>query len=254
MKGSFDSRSSSFIDAHRQNRRRRYSISSPHVFESRAGTTVRHNDTLHKQSSRVDLSDVSSNVLFAFNQKRSEKYDILSKLNVGAFGATYLIRDSNDGQTYLLKRIDSSLPDPFRQRLFAERRLLSSLKSSYILALVAAYVDSDHHCFAMKFEHVSGLTLLHLLRRFRWFEEAAVAFYLAQIVLAFEYLHELQIIYVSVSASSRRPPPRSIKSAAQSQTGNDPSHRAGLSQAERLRVCQTTIHTLRLDLLSRRCA
>ena len=54
----------------------------------------------------------------------------------------------------------------------------------------------EHNCFSMKFEYISGITLLHLVRQFRWLEESAVAFYSAQIVLTFEYLHELNIIYV----------------------------------------------------------
>ncbi|CAF1047577.1 unnamed protein product [Adineta ricciae] len=192
MKISPSIHSHSFIDAQRQNRRRRYSLSSPQLFESRADTSLHHSDTL---STKIHSISSNSNLLFPSNETDAEKYDILSKLNTGAYGSSYLIRDSNDGQIYLLKRIDDSLPDRFRQRLWEERRLLGCLKSNYILPLISAYTDTQHHCFSMKFEYINGITLLQLLRRFRWFEESVVAFYSAQIVLAFEYFHELNLIY-----------------------------------------------------------
>ncbi len=201
MEKSLSIQSPSFIDAQRQNRRRRYSISSPQIFESRAGTTIRRSDLHINRLSRRNFSKTysissNSNLLFPLTKNQNEKYDILSKLNLGAFGATYLIRDSNNGQMYILKRIDCALPNEFRQRLFEERRLLGSLKSNYILSFISAYLDMEHNCYSMKFEYINGFTLLHLLRQFRWFEESAVAFYSAQIVLALEYLHELNIIYV----------------------------------------------------------
>ncbi|CAF4125688.1 unnamed protein product, partial [Rotaria sp. Silwood2] len=200
MEKSFSRKTHSFINAQRQNRRRRYSISSPNVFESRAGTVVGQFDNIINRLSRTNISKThsissNSNLLFSSTNNDLEKYDILSKLNIGAYGATYLIRDSNDGQMYILKRIDYYLPDIFRKRLFEERRLLGLLKSNYILSLISSYIDMEHKCFSMKFEYISGITLLHLVRQLRWFEESAVAFYSAQIVLAFEYLHELNIIY-----------------------------------------------------------
>ena len=203
MKISPSIHSHSFIDAQRQIRRRRYSFSSPQILESRADTALQHSAALSKTIPREKFPKIcsissNSNRLFPSNETNPEKYDILSKLNTGAYGSSYLIRDSNDGQIYLLKRVDDSLPNRFRQHLLEERRLLGCLKSDYILALISAYMDTQHHCFSMKFEYVHGLTLLQLLRRFRWFEESVVAFYSAQIVLAFEYFHELNLIYVSI--------------------------------------------------------
>lgn len=188
MEKSSSIKSVTFIEAQRQNRHRRYSINSPNLFESRAGAIAR----LLKTNSFLSKSNHS----FSSVNADLEKYDILSKLNIGAFGASYLIRDSNNGQMYILKRIDYNLPTVFRERLLNERNLLNALKSNYILSLISSYFDKEHHCFSMKFEYISGVTLLHLLRQVRWFEESVVAFYSAQIVLAFEYLHELNIIYV----------------------------------------------------------
>jgi serine/threonine protein kinase len=198
MKKNFSHKSQSFIHAQRENRRRRYSISSPQIFESRAGKTIRQSDINLHRLSRQNFSKTYSNtnLLFPLRKNSIEKYDILSKLNLGAFGATYLIRDSIDGQMYILKRIDCRLPNQFCQRLFEERRLLGCLKSNYILTLISSYIDMEHNCYSMKFEYINGRTLLHLLRQYRWFEESTVAFYSAQIVLALEYLHELNIIYV----------------------------------------------------------
>ena len=203
MKTSINAKSKSFIDAQRQNRRRRYSLSSPNLFESRAGTPVRQPDAIIRRLSRQNFSKTysNSNLLFPLINNETEKYNILSKLNIGMFGATYLIRDSNDEQMYVLKRINLNLSNDFRRRLFDERRILGCLNSNYILSLISSYMDLKHNCFSMKFEYINGITLLHLLRQFRWFEESAVAFYSAQIVLAFEYLHELNIIYVKNNSS-----------------------------------------------------
>jgi hypothetical protein len=201
MKNSLSNKSYRFIDAQRENRHRRYSINSPQIFESRAGTSVRQSDININRLSRRNFSKTysissNSNLLFPLRKNQLEKYDILSKLNLGTFGATYLIRDSNNGQMYILKRIDCNLPNVFREHLFEERRLLGSLKSNYIISLISSYIDIEHNCYSMKFEYINGITLLHLVRQVRWFEESTVAFYCAQIVLALEYLHELNIIYV----------------------------------------------------------
>jgi serine/threonine protein kinase len=197
MEKSLSIKSPSFINAQHENRRRRYSISSSYKFDSRSGTPIRRSDIIINRLSRRNLN---SNKLFPLINNEIEKYNILSKLNIGMFGSSYLIRDSNDGQMYILKRIDYKIPDEFRQRLFEERCLLGCLKSNYILSLISSYMDIKHNCYSMKFEYINGITLLHLLRQIRWFEESAVAFYCAQIVLAFEYLHELNIIYVRINS------------------------------------------------------
>ncbi|CAF3611148.1 unnamed protein product [Rotaria sp. Silwood1] len=172
MEKSFSIKTHSFINAQRQNRRRRYSISSPNLFESRAGAVVQQYDNIINRVSHINFSKThsissNSNLVFSSTNYDLEKYDVLSKLNI----------------------------DIFRKRLFEERRLLGFLKSNYILSLISSYIDMEHKCFSMKFEYISGITLLHLVRQLRWFEESTVAFYSAQIVLAFEYLHELNIIY-----------------------------------------------------------
>ena len=177
MANSLSIQSPSFLDAQRQNRRRRYSISSPQIFESRAGRTIKQSDIdLHRLSRRNFSKTYSissnTNLLFPLRKNQLDKYDILSKLNHGAFGGTYLIRDSLDGQMYILKRQDCHLPDQFREHLFEERRLLGCLKSNYILALISSYIDMEHHCYSMKFEYINGRTLLHLVRQFRWLEES----------------------------------------------------------------------------------
>ena len=194
--------SRSFIDAQQENRRHRYSINSSQLSESRAGKSIRQSETNLNRLSRQKFSQTYSissntNLLFPLKNNQIEKYDILSKLNFATYGSTYLIRDSFDGQIYLLKRINSNLPDKFRQLLFEERRLLGSLKSNFIISLISSYIDIEHNCYSLKYEYMNGLTLLHLLRKYRWFEESVVVFYSAQIVLAFEYLHQLNIIYVN---------------------------------------------------------
>jgi serine/threonine protein kinase len=205
MEKNLSIKSPSFIAAQRENRRRHYSISASYKFESRAGTPIRRSDIVINRLSRRNFSKTysNSNLLFPVINNEIEKYNILSKLNIGMFGASYLIRDSNDGQMYILKRIECQLPNEFRRRLFEERRLLGCLKSNYILSLISSYMDIKHNCYSMKFEYISGITLLNLVRQIRWFEESSVAFYSAQIVLAFEYLHELNIIYVRICSSRK---------------------------------------------------
>lgn len=149
--------------------------------------------TIHILNMREENSSSSSSY---FSSTSNEKFQIVTPLNRGKFGQTFVIRDFNDGRFYLLKQIDHSLPDRFRSYLYQERDLFTRLKSNWILSLISSFFDLDRQCFSMKFELNSGLTLYHLLRRFRWFEESAVAFYAGQIVLVFEYLHDLKIIYV----------------------------------------------------------
>ncbi|CAF5054541.1 unnamed protein product, partial [Rotaria sp. Silwood1] len=94
MEKSFSIKTHSFINAQRQNRRRRYSISSPNLFESRAGAVVQQYDNIINRVSHINFSKThsissNSNLVFSSTNYDLEKYDVLSKLNIGAYVATY---------------------------------------------------------------------------------------------------------------------------------------------------------------------
>ncbi|CAF0801031.1 unnamed protein product [Didymodactylos carnosus] len=187
-------------------RRRKYSLTSPRIFESSPGYCQ---TTVISGSKRFNFQQLYSIDLDTLFPSSNEKYDIIRKLSSGAYCSSYSIRDSVNNQIYLLKRYElknvspkSSLGENIYKRMHEERRLLGALQSNYILTFISSFTEYDQDCYAIKFEYVTGVTLFHLLRRFRWLEEKAVCFYGAQIVLALEYLHELNIIYRNLKSET----------------------------------------------------
>ena len=74
-----------------------------------------------------------------------------------------------------------------------EKKLLVNFKHPFVVDLKCAFHNDESFFFV--FEFMAGSDLFQHLKQAKRFGENRAKFYAASIVLAFEYLHKMKIIY-----------------------------------------------------------
>ncbi|KAJ1569247.1 camp-dependent protein kinase catalytic subunit [Cladochytrium tenue] len=122
-------------------------------------------------------------------------------LGTGSFGRVHLamlgtrpvaLKVLRKSDVVKLKQVEHTLD---------EKRILSSLSSSsnggercpFIVDLIGTFIDTSHLYLVL--EYVAGGELFSLLRRWEKFEDAVARFYAAEVVVAFKYLHDHDVVY-----------------------------------------------------------
>ena len=124
-----------------------------------------------------------------------EDFKHLKVLGQGSFGKVVLVKNENNNKLYAMKILDKSYIVKKNQvsHTQTERVLLEKLKHPFIVRLNYAFQDSKKLYFITEF--LQGGELFFHLRRNSGYKENAVRFYMAQIVLALEYMHNNNYIY-----------------------------------------------------------
>eukprot|EP00475_Leptophrys_vorax_P021445 TRINITY_DN29178_c0_g1_i1.p1 TRINITY_DN29178_c0_g1~~TRINITY_DN29178_c0_g1_i1.p1 ORF type:complete len:752 (-),score=178.18 TRINITY_DN29178_c0_g1_i1:59-2314(-) len=124
-----------------------------------------------------------------------EELELVGLLGRGSFGLVQLMRHKVTKQTYALKQICKSQVVQLGQQehVVSEKNVLSQMNHPFIVKLYSTYKDNDFLYFLL--DVCLGGELFTLLRQRRCFEEETAKFYAASVVLAFEYMHERDIIY-----------------------------------------------------------
>jgi serine/threonine-protein kinase RIM15 len=113
----------------------------------------------------------------------------------GAFGSVYLVKRKSDGLLYAMKVLKKShlkLKNEFVY-VAAERTIMSSLNSPYVVKLHASFQSHNHLCLIM--EYVPGGDVYSLLHSLGAIPPEMALMYIAELVLAVEYLHSHGIIH-----------------------------------------------------------
>ena len=118
-------------------------------------------------------------------------------LGQGAFGQVILVAHKVTGRTFALKcmLIETIEKRSQQQLVLAEKEMMLGLKNPYICCLLTTFRNS--HSIYMLMDPMLGGELLHLMRskEFRSMNNDQIALYVAQVVLALEYLHKHKIVY-----------------------------------------------------------
>ena len=124
-----------------------------------------------------------------------EDFKDLGVLGVGSFGRVSLVKDPKTAITYSLKKVRKNkvVETGQQEHVRNERAVLASLDSNFCCRLFGTYQDKLNIYFLM--EPVLGGELFTVLRWNKRFSEKTARFYAACVVLAFEHLHEKNIIY-----------------------------------------------------------
>lgn len=121
-----------------------------------------------------------------------EKIDVIGK---GAFSTVILYQHNQTKEFVVFKRLLKSNIMKKRQlrQIMHEKRVMQATDSPFIVKLLFTCKDND--AIYMVMPYMSGGDLLTLLRRHHNFSEPSARFFSAQLVLAIEFLHSVDVIH-----------------------------------------------------------
>jgi protein kinase A len=120
---------------------------------------------------------------------------ILQTLGTGTFGRVHLVRSKENGKYYAMKAIKKSCVVKNHQveHTMNEKKILENVRHPFFVTLQNTFQDSNHIFFIT--DYVCGGELFTCLRRYQRFPNNVAKFYAAEVIVAFDYLHSMDIIY-----------------------------------------------------------
>jgi len=129
------------------------------------------------------------------NTATLDDFERLKTLGTGSFGRVMLVQHKANKTHYAMKILDKQKVVKLKQveHTLNEKRILQAISFPFLVSLEFHFKDNSN--LYMILEYVPGGEMFSHLRKIGRFSEAHSRFYAAQIVLAFEYLHYLDLIY-----------------------------------------------------------
>lgn len=122
-------------------------------------------------------------------------FDVLKVLGSGAFGKVYKVRRKDTGRIYAMKSLKKRnllLKNQLKYAL-TECNVLRNATSHFILRLHASFQTPQHLYMVLDYCPGSDLAF-HIAQRVT-LEEHECRFYIAELILAIEHLHEMHVVY-----------------------------------------------------------
>nr|XP_042897371.1 cAMP-dependent protein kinase catalytic subunit 1-like isoform X2 [Parasteatoda tepidariorum] len=129
------------------------------------------------------------------NTAKLKDFERIQTLGTGSFGRVMLVQHNDTKKYYAMKILDKLKVVKLKQvdHTLNEKRILQAIEFPFMVNLVYHFKDNSN--LYMVLEYVSGGEMFSHLRRTGRFSEPSTRFYASQIVLSFEYLHSLDLVY-----------------------------------------------------------
>ena len=127
-----------------------------------------------------------------------EDFEILKLIGKGSFAKVYLVKSKTNQKIYSMKKLNKSFikSNKQEQHIINERILLAKMDSPFLVKLYCCFQDNKNLYFIMEF--LQGGELFFHLRREARFDDEKTCFYMAELILALDFLHKNNIIYRDV--------------------------------------------------------
>ncbi|CAA2981876.1 serine threonine- kinase D6PKL2 [Olea europaea subsp. europaea] len=124
-------------------------------------------------------------------------FRLLKRLGCGDIGSVYLAELRGTNCYFAMKVMDKASLASRKKLLRAqtEREILQSLDHPFLPTLYAHFETDKFSCLVMEFCPGGDLHSLRQRQPGKYFSEQVVKFYVAEVLLAMEYLHMLGIVY-----------------------------------------------------------
>jgi len=124
-----------------------------------------------------------------------EDFDMKKVIGRGAFGKVMLVQKKSDGQLYAMKILSKDMIVRRKQvdRTKAENRILRRIDHPYLVGMKYAFQAETKLYLIL--DYVNGGDMFGHLQLVKRFNVDQVRLYAAEMVLAFEHLHTLNIVY-----------------------------------------------------------
>ncbi|GJM96380.1 hypothetical protein PR202_ga13208 [Eleusine coracana subsp. coracana] len=124
-----------------------------------------------------------------------DDFEIIKPISRGAFGRVFLAKKRTTGDLFAIKVLRKA--DMIRKNavesILAERDILITVRNPFVVRFFYSFTSRDNLYLVM--EYLNGGDLYSLLRNLGCLDEDVARVYLAEVVLALEYLHSMQIVH-----------------------------------------------------------
>jgi serine/threonine protein kinase len=122
-------------------------------------------------------------------------FDIKKVLGEGSFGKVYEAVHKPTGKSYAMKAVSKRRikENELVAYIRAERDIMTNIDHPFLMSLRCAYQTRTHLFMIM--DHMEGGELFGLLEQQGTFTEEETRFYVAELILALQHLHGLQVVH-----------------------------------------------------------
>ncbi|KAL3512153.1 hypothetical protein ACH5RR_024870 [Cinchona calisaya] len=124
-----------------------------------------------------------------------DDFEIIKPISRGAFGRVFLSKKRTTGDLFAIKVLKKA--DMLRKNavesILAERDILITVRNPFVVRFFYSFTCRENLYLVM--EYLNGGDLYSLLRNLGCLDEDVARVYIAEVVLALEYLHSLRIVH-----------------------------------------------------------
>ncbi|KAI9343284.1 kinase-like domain-containing protein [Zopfochytrium polystomum] len=125
-----------------------------------------------------------------------EDFHLVRRVGKGGFASVFLVRlKASTGRYFALKAIKKADVLRLRQekQVMNEKNILKGIRHGFIVELYQTFQDTFY--LYMVLEYIDGGDLFSYLRKIQRFGEEEAKFYVAEVLIALQYIHSQNIVY-----------------------------------------------------------